>query len=260
MKAKSKANIELINSCIEDNVLNIDKLLETKNLETIKYGLNNCPLTLREYLKKLYDKRDWRTLYQWAIDNHENELAEFLVFKESKKLNEDNYVKHMHFERYSPDDHDSFNDIIPKTKYVGVNKDYFYIKTHPHSNVKFVEKEQVIEEILKKFDLQEEKNTLISNLTKEYFTKLFKKKDYELLVIKLCVRLEVVLRCDYYLEGTFEEMLTQYTSKHCHDEKISALLHKLRILRNDIAHPKKNMETMNEEELLKCIEYVFDIG
>lgn len=262
MKSK-KANIELINSCIDHNVLNINKLLETKDLETIKYGLHNYPLTLREYLKKLYDQGEWRTLYERAIDNDDKTLATFLIFKESKTLTEDNYYKYMNFDRYDPNDEDTLDDVVDETSYYGVNKDYFYIKTQPYNRYSPVEirtKEEVIDNILKKFDLEIEKNNILSGLTKDYFNKLYKKKDYELLIIKLCVRLEVVFRCDYYLEGSFEEMLTQYTTKHNNDENKNSLLHKLRKSRNDIAHPTKNTEKLSEDELLECIAYVFNIG
>lgn len=256
MKVKGKANIELINSCIEDNVLNIDKLLETKDLETIRYGLNNYPLTLREYLKKLYDEGDWKTLYERAINNDDKRLATFLIYKELKTTTKDNYYKHMTYRYYTPYDTDTFDKIITMSSYYGVNEHYFNIKT----SAQIKTKDEVIKDILEKFDLEVEKNNLLSGLTKEYFNKLYKKKDYELLIIKLCVRLEVILRCYYYLEGSFEEKLTQYTSKNNNDEDKNSLLHKLRKARNDIAHPTKNMKTLGEDELLKCIEYVFDIG
>lgn len=250
---KTKPKIDLIDSCVENNVLNIDKLLETKELTTIKYGLNNYPLTYREYLKNIYLNGELRKLYEWAVDNKEAALAEFIICKVDKNITN---RKIMHPIKRIIDTENGIDEVLNSIKCDEINEKYFVKSGYCGRK----SRDEVVEEIIKKFDLEEEKNNLVSDLTKEYFNKLFKEKNFELLTIKLCVRLEVVLRCDYYLEGTFEEMLTQYTNKYINDAKSNELLHKLRKYRNNIAHPTKNMEALSEDELLECIECVFKIG
>lgn len=118
-----------------------------------------------------------------------------------------------------------------------------------------------------------DKQTLTNGLTREYFEKLYNDKNYELLVIKLCVRLEAILKCDFHYEGTFEEMLSKYSKKHGYDsiddgwgymdtveKEENKIFHMLRKYRNDIVHAEKNQESLSDDELKLAIEYVLKLG
>lgn len=97
-----------------------------------------------------------------------------------------------------------------------------------------------------------EKNS--NGLTKDYFLSELQKGNIELLIIKLCVKLETYLKCDLGYEGTFEEMLNIYT-QNCAFET-GELLHKLRKKRNDIVHCTNEVADISLLELEKCIEII----
>ena len=111
---------------------------------------------------------------------------------------------------------------------------------------------------------------LLANiLTKEYFESLLQSNNLELLVIKLCVKLEAILKCDYKYEGTFEEMLSKFTEKHGYEDdgweysvesNRSKLFHKLRKYRNGIVHPEQAKESLTVDELKSLIKYVCELG
>ena len=89
----------------------------------------------------------------------------------------------------------------------------------------------------------------------------WKKNNYEIVIIKLCVKLEAILRCDYKYTGDFSEMLDLYCNNQIDSHGETArLLNKLRMQRNSIVHAEKNGETLSLEELQRCVEYVCKIG
>ena len=117
--------------------------------------------------------------------------------------------------------------------------------------------------------LKIDKEKLTKGLTKEYFEELIIKGDVELLVIKLCVKLEAILKCDYKLVGTFEEMLSKFTSAHGYEDdgwgysvesRRTILFHKLRKYRNGIVHSEQSKETLTENELKEIIDYICKLG
>lgn len=95
------------------------------------------------------------------------------------------------------------------------------------------------------------------------------KGNRDLVIIKLCVRMEAILKCDGYI-GDFAEMLDKYCNEKLtwseddgwgyfynkSDEKIINLLHKLRKIRNSLVHSEKTDESMSEDEIKQCIDYI----
>ena len=114
--------------------------------------------------------------------------------------------------------------------------------------------------------MDKEKTT--GELTRQYFEKLLKNGDTEMLIIKLCVRLEAILRCDYHYEGDFVKMIDQYCSTfntyddedNNYDPHTPRLLHKLRMKRNGIVHSEKCNEELSVDELQRCISHICNIG
>lgn len=104
----------------------------------------------------------------------------------------------------------------------------------------------------------------MGELTKEYFYDELNKGNREMVVIKLCVRLEAVLRCDYRLEGDFSEMLENYYRSfnttndegNDYDPDTPKMLDHLRKQRNSIVHSEKTAAPMSDDELKSCIDYI----
>ncbi len=274
---------DAIKSSLENGIINIDKLLACNDFETIKEGLSNYPLTINEYLKNCYKDGDLRTIFQWSIDNDATMISN-VVMEESDLASLSNYLKSRRFitnvKVISFDDLVDYEIALLKGKGKKfINDNYFYIKkdNDRYYSSDFIRmdknKEQVADEIIKELSLKIDKKTLTAGLTKEYFEKLYNEKNYELLVIKLCVRLEAVLKCDFHYQGTFEEMLSQYSKEHGYEEvddgygysstvekEENLIFHKLRKFRNDIVHAEKNQDPLSSEELESAIKYVISLG
>lgn len=62
--------------------------------------------------------------------------------------------------------------------------------------------------------LKIDKDTTIGNLTKEYFESELAKGNIDIVVIKLCVRLEAILKSDYHYDGELSAMLEKYCQEH----------------------------------------------
>ena len=120
-------------------------------------------------------------------------------------------------------------------------------------------------------DLKEKNNAdkIIEELNEEFFRNELAKGNGDLVAIKLCVRLEAVLKSKYHYEGDFSEMLERYCSQHGSYEeddgwgymekrtvKFVPYLQKLRKYRNSVVHSEKKVDSMTKEELDFCIQYI----
>ncbi len=247
-----------IREAMVDGIVDIDQLLICNDYETIKDGLTNYPLTTTEYLEKLFREGKKRKIFEYAVDYGLNNVADWCVIPNDKIFSELIATDIYERKRYN------HNFKFINDNYFYANRDGYYdfhskpTKTH----------DEVREEILKELSLKIDKQTITKGLTEEYFKGLLEQGNIEILVIKLCVRLEAVLKCDFHYEGTFEEMLSQYSANtrqyddwngDC-DSKESECFHKLRKYRNDIVHAQKNGIEMSKEELDEAIEYVCQLG
>ena len=124
------------------------------------------------------------------------------------------------------------------------------------------------QQILTELSYELDKQKTIGDLTKDYFEKELAKGNYEIVIIKLCVRLEAILRCDYHYEGDFSDMLTRFCGRfetyddesNDYDPHTPRILNKLRIHRNSIVHSEKATEQLSIDELKFCIDYICKLG
>ena len=100
------------------------------------------------------------------------------------------------------------------------------------------------------------------------------KGNVDMVIIKLCVRLEAILRCDYQYEGDLSEMLKKYCDSKLYwqeddgwgymvnksDDKTIRLLNNLRIKRNSIVHSEKTKITLSLDDIQYCIDYICKMG
>lgn len=101
-------------------------------------------------------------------------------------------------------------------------------------------------------------------MTKEYFDSELSKGNKDLVIIKLCVRMEAILKCDYNYQGDFSEMLDSFCNQFVtyddennnYDPYTPALLNRLRRQRNSIVHAEKSGEPMSDDEIKQCIDYI----
>ncbi len=236
-----------IQSSIHNGILNIDEIIATNNYELIKKALSIYPIHIVEYLQNLYNAGQYREIFEWAVDNG-NGLADALMSKSdlhikyvilSDCLRNSSYInfKYLTLPQYKPT---SPNYTIATWEQVGIA-----IKNA---------KQKVLSHCAEKFD----RSAILSELSKEYFELELSKGNTDIVVIKLCVRMEAILRSKG-CEGTFEEMLSKYCDS-INDNNIISLLHKLRMNRNAIVHSERNVEKLTADELANCIKYICELA
>ncbi len=244
-----------IQSTIHSGVVSIDELLELKDFKLIKKTLFEYPIHIVELLDEWFSKSKWKELYRFAVDNNNENLASAVIAKDDKE-----YIKR------------AIQEYFKKDKY-NFNKKHFFVyenarqKSFATPNKEQFEKikQRIIDELALKID----KTTTIGDLTKEYFENELSKGNIDMVVIKLCVRLETILKCDYHYDGELSAMLEKYCQEHGWEDdgwgyQVEApfvkYLHKLRMKRNNIVHSEKNSVDLTLEELQYCIEYICKMG
>lgn len=267
MKKDGKASKDdiFITSCMEFGTVNIDKLLKCNDFKLIKYAFENYPICFQEMLEVYLTKKQYRELYEFAVDNEFSSIANSVlclsiegrgiegIKSAIKSVSENVYL--------------SGNAFDVNRKHFVIQKPYGYRDNR--KPLPRITSEELKDKILKDLQLKIDKETLTNGLTKEYFESLLQSNNLELLVIKLCVKIEAILKCDYKYEGTFEEMLSKFTEKNGYEDDgwgynvesdRSKLFHKLRKYRNGIVHPEQSKEVLTVDELKSLIKYVCDLG
>ena len=281
-------------SVLQNGIVNIDQLLETKNFKFIKKTLYEQPIHLIEVL---YNKRnDKRCLFRYAVDMGDTELADMVVKNEMDIISRDTYIR-TNTASVTTQKMPQLDRLL-LTKYWYnyqsniLNKVHMYIIENgnkvdllgayygnrlfqPKNLDEVIAKLQAVRQrIIDELSLKLDKDKTAGDLTKEYFESELAKGNTEIVVIKLCVRLEAILRCDYHYEGDFSEMLKKYCdSELCwseydgwgymiskRDDKKICLLNNLRIKRNSIVHSEKTKVELSVEDIHNCIDYICKMG
>lgn len=265
----------LVQSAIKDGILNISKILETKNLALVKSSLQRFSVSKFEILNDAYKKilntvegDDWQFILKYAVDNNESALAKYVATSAKDEIIR--WVNNKNKLQYADSIQTLLNRIEPKNPNLSLLQLRDASKAKKHNTVSDVAeyislcKEQII------YDLENEikQNDVAAELTEDYFNKELTLGNIELVIIKLCVLLEAKLKGKYHYEGDFSEMLEKYCNEYgSYDENDEAVyyndqpfvtyLQKLRKCRNNIVHPNRIGDTMLSDEDIKfCIDYI----
>ena len=247
LSEKQLATLEVV----KNGIIDIDLLAQIKDYATVKYILENNAIHKVEILYNWLKAGKVKDLFRYAVDNKLENLVRCIKSTDNEKI---------------------------KAELVAVFKSTCTSIGYPTSNGKtlildkqyYQPSRPTIEEIIKSLydykqkiltDLsyEHDKQTTISDLTKEYFNEELEKGNHEMVIIKLCVRLEAILRCDYHYEGDFSEMLNAFCNR-INDSYASKILNKLRMHRNSIVHSEKESEQLSIDELKFCIDYICKLG
>ena len=253
-KSISESEIK-IQSTIHESVVCIDELLNLNDFKIIKKVLNEYPIHIVELLDEWLSKSKWKELYRFAIDNNNESLANAVIAKDDKE-----YLRRTIQEYFKKDNYN-------------FNKKHFYLyENSRQKSIASPNKEQfdkIKQRIIDELALKIDKDTTINNLTKEYFESELSKGNIDMVVIKLCVRLEAILKCDYHYDGELSAMLEKYCQEHGWEDdgwgysvesECVKYLQKLRMKRNNIVHSEKNNVDLTLEELKYCIDYICKMG
>lgn len=294
-KTVSKHEI-IIQSAIHNGIVIIDELLAVNKADLIAETLEKYPVSKYEVLNNVLGKirqavesDDWRFIFEYAVDHNDENLAYYVMTKKKDKIeswlsdkgnlqswrttssvydffrhNEAENANSKYFQlrskdRFSGEIQASVRNLSqrrnPKTIY-NIDDLVEYIKLC---------KKQIVDD----FKESHNADNIMQELSEEFFRDELAKGNKELVAIKLCVRLEAVLKSKYHYEGDFSEMLEQYCSQHgvnnvddgwgyteMYTDNFVSYLQKLRKYRNSIVHSEKKINEMTGEELDFCIRYI----
>ncbi|MBE5742838.1 MAG: helix-turn-helix domain-containing protein [Clostridiales bacterium] len=257
---------------IHDGIVCVDELLSINDFKLIKKTLNEYPIHIIEKLYSMFNKKEWKQLFEYAVDTNDTSLATAIVKRNIEEIEKsllsywsgtkaDNLninKKHLYI-----NENGRRKDILPSS--YGVNN-INRVKTLDEVIEKLnAVKQRIIDDLSLKLD----KEKTVGDLTKEYFERELGKGNTDMVIIKLCVRLEAILRCDYHYEGDLSVMIDKYCQEHGWEDdgwgysvesECVKYLQKLRMKRNNIVHSEKNNVDLTLEELKYCIDYICKMG
>ena len=257
-----------IQSALHCGVLCIDEILATNDYKLIKKALETYPVTTYEIQGAAIESaieylsnNNWRALFEYAVDNGDKKLIAFVLARDVVSCGKIlNYrLEQIGNITYS-DGAKSNANYMKLRERASFGSDY-------RGRLAFIAacKKQILDDCALKLDM----DRVTDDLDETYFKNELAKCNFEIVIIKLCVRLEAVLRGKYHYEGDFSEMLNQYCSKFGREDDgwgydveagFVSYLHKLRKCRNSIVHSEKTNDTMSVDELKFCIDYICKMG
>lgn len=274
MKASNKFSEEdiLLQQVLYNGIVNIKELLESENCELIKKIITRYPIHHYELLNAWFNKKDFKSLFEFSLDADLAELTDALMQSNKQKIKDSIYKSVL--ESFSSNRKDNkFKSDLQKVS--SDNRTYLEkINYSEDSNALEKYLTDSREKIIKDLDFINLKNKSSGNLTKEHFENLLENNNLKLAIIDLCVKLEFILKYKYrYEELTFEELLNKFCSNVLTTEEddcwgymtksesyLIPLLHKLRKTRNNIVHPTNDCsDPITLDEFNTCLEYIFSI-
>ncbi len=286
----------IIQSSIHNGIVVIDELLAVNDADLIEKTLEKHPVSKYELLndilgkvRKAVESDNWRFIFEYAADNNDENLNYYVLNEQKDRiiswLSDKGKLPFMGWGRTA-------YDFFRQNEKENINLKYFQLRSKERFSgeiqvsahnlpqrrnsktiynidelVEYIKlcKKQVID------DFKESHNAskIIEELNEEFFRNELVKGNGDLVAIKLCVRLEAVLKSRYHYEGDFSEMLEKYCSQHGsyeeddgwgymerRTEKFVPYLQKLRKYRNSVVHSEKKVDGMTKEELDFCIQYI----
>ena len=263
-KSVSRTDLE-IQSAIHNGIVDIKELKEIADFKAVKKALNDYPVHPFELVYRMYQQQKWRELFEFSVDYDINRLSDAILHQNKEEIKENI------LEIWTKD-----NQPYNRLKSLCFNNNELYVSirevsygSRTNHNQKSIQevidylnevRQRIISELSNKFD----KEKIVGELTKDYLYSELSKGNKELVIIKLCVRMEAILKCDYNFQGDFSEMLDHFCNQfetyddesNNYDPYTPAMLNRLRRQRNSIVHAEKMVEAMSDEEIKQCIDYI----
>ena len=263
-KSVSRTDLE-IQSAIHNGIVDIKEVKEIADFKAVKKALNDYPVHPFELVYRMYQQQKWRELFEFSVDYDINRLSDAILYQNKEDI-EENIL-----EIWTKD-----NQPYNRLKSLCFNNNELYVSigeisygSRTNHNQKSIQevidylndvRQRIISELSNKFD----KEKIVGELTKDYLYSELSKGNKELVIIKLCVRMEAILECDYNYQGDFSEMLDSFCNQFVtyddennnYDPYTPAMLNRLRRQRNSIVHAEKIGEPMSDDEIKQCIDYI----
>ncbi len=256
----------IVQSAIHKGIISIKELLLVKDPAVIKEALRQYPIHPFELLYKLHKAENYRELYRMSIDYQSCSFADAIISDNKSAflynlllLWWNNGLKDLNINANILHCCPIRSTSKPK---IQEKQELSYYENKVAEILAQLDKEK--QNIIQNASHEQEKLNRIQNLTKEYFYSELENGNTELVVIKLCVRLEAILKYDNGYEGDFSDMLDCFCKTfnvsddeaNSYDPYTPVLLNKLRKYRNDIVHSEKNSTPLTKSEIEECIKYI----
>ena len=263
-KSVSRTDLE-IQSAIHNGIVDIKEVKGIADFKAVKKALNDYPVHPFELVYRMYQQQKWRELFEFSVDYDINRLSDAILYQNKEDI-EENIL-----EIWTKD-----NQPYNRLKSLCFNNNELYVSigeisygSRTNHNQKSIQevidylndvRQRIISELSNKFD----KEKIIGELTKVYFYSELSKGNKELVIIKLCVRMEAILKYDYNYQGDFSEMLDRFCGQfntyddegNNYDPYTPDMLNRLRRQRNSIVHSEKTVEPMSDDDIKQCIDYI----
>ena len=263
-KSVSRTDLE-IQSAIHNGIVDIKEIKGIADFKAVKKALNDYPVHPFELVYRMYQQQKWRELFEFSVDYDINRLSDAILYQNKEDI-EENIL-----EIWTKD-----NQPYNRLKSLCFNNNELYVSigeisygSRTNHNQKSIQevidylndvRQRIISELSNKF----EKEKIVGELTKDYFYSELSKGNKELVIIKLCVRMEAILKYDYNYQGDFSEMLDCFCRQfNTYDDEMNNydpytpdMLNRLRHQRNSIVHSEKTVKPMSDYDIKQCIEYI----
>ena len=265
-----------------NGILDIEKVVAEKNYEFAEKAINENHIHIVELIYEYICKSDWKKIFEFVIDNNVH-LAAKAILKQRYDIAETKLLEALWCDDMAKPawqggvseqirEYRKLNqELLGLTslgkkglkggvwEYSGIMYDKDFA-TFDYA-IKYLKNKRI--EILSEIKTKLAYQNIQNELSKEYFEKQIKNENFEIVIIKLCVLLETILRSkyDYDNETDFSEFLEKYCIDYLRDnERMASLLHKLRKSRNALVHPNQNENIISLDELKMCIDYILNLA
>lgn len=255
---------KIIKECSDYGIINLRKLEKIEDYKLVIKIVNENPISLEEYILKLYEEGNHSELFKYVVDNNLTYLRGFYLAQNHPNASCKTIEEAMK------------NSILRDPSYkkmcifIYANMDILiqnvYITNYPYSMIERVKifKKEYINRLLKQHNhIQQVKEILKKgNFKIHEFETMLEERKFRHLAIDLCSAIELVIEKKYHLEGGLQEKMDEYTKSICKNEEVKPLLTKLRKYRNKCVH--SNMDLDYEEptyvEFKYLINYLTNFG
>ena len=195
-KSVSRTDLE-IQSAIHNGIVDIKEVKGIADFKAVKKALNDYPVHPFELVYRMYQQQKWRELFEFSVDYDINRLSDAILYQNKEDI-EENIL-----EIWTKD-----NQPYNRLKSLCFNNNELYVSireisygSQTNHNQKSIQevidylndvRQRIISELSNKFD----KEKIVGELTKDYFYSELSKGNMELVIIKLCVRMEAILKYD----------------------------------------------------------------
>lgn len=254
----------IIEQCSDYGIINIKKLESIDDYKLVIKILNENPISVEEYILKLFKEEKHSELFKFAVDNDLVFIKSYYVALNNPKASVKTLDDALKLSIVR--DHKYKKICIPFYSCVDMLSRNIPVSNYPDSILTIIKnfKDKYIQDLLKKHNHVEQIKEIFrkKGLKTHEFNKLLEERKFKYLAIELCSGIEAVLKEKYHLEGDLHEIMTKYTDEICKKEDTKHLLHKLRKYRNNCIHSNVDLdcEEPTYVEFKYLVNYVTNFG